>query len=130
CGKGPDHDFGGAPMLWRAGGKDFVGAGQKSGIFWALDPDTGKVRWQRRIGPGGPHGGIEFGTATDGKRVYVADSNGKFPSHKELPNKLPGGKTITYGSLGAFDAATGKLVWHVPDPAGEKYPGNAEACAD
>ena len=43
---GPDYDFGQAPALFTvkdAGGKklDVVGAGQKSGQYWAVNPDTG-----------------------------------------------------------------------------------------
>ena len=48
---GPDYDFGQAPMLWKAGDKEFVGAGQKSGIFWALNPDTGAVVWKTQVVP-------------------------------------------------------------------------------
>ncbi len=39
-------------MLWRAGNKDFVGAGQKSGFFLALDRDTGSLEWASSAGPG------------------------------------------------------------------------------
>ena len=44
---GPDFDFGQAPALftvtgWAAANRDVVGAGQKSGQYWALDPDTGR----------------------------------------------------------------------------------------
>ena len=119
CGKGPDHDFGAAPMIWSANGRDFVGAGQKSGMFWALDPDTGKLVWKQSVGPGGPIGGVEFGTATDGKRIYFADSNAKFAGHDPKPNKLISGREISFGSVGAMDAATGKIIWQTPDPAGE-----------
>ncbi len=119
CGNGPDHDFGAAPMIWSAGGRDLVGAGQKSGLFWALDPDTGKLVWKQQVGPGGPIGGIEFGTATDGKRIYFADSNAKFAGHDPKPNKLISGREIDFGSVGALDAATGNIIWQTPDPAGE-----------
>jgi polyvinyl alcohol dehydrogenase (cytochrome) len=129
CGKGPDHDFGAAPMIWSAGGKDFVGAGQKSGMFWALDPDSGKVAWKTSVGPGGPIGGIEFGTAADGQRIYFADSNAKFAGHDPVPNKLVSGREILFGSVGAMDAATGKILWQTPDPAGEgKTVHNGKPC--
>jgi len=29
-----------------------VGAGAKSGIYWALDAATGEVRWSAALGPG------------------------------------------------------------------------------
>src|SRR5271165_1084849 len=42
--EGPDYDFGGAgPNML---GSDLIGIGQKSGIYWALNPDTGTVVWQ------------------------------------------------------------------------------------
>ncbi len=51
-------------------------AGQKSGIVWAFDPDdSGKVVWQTRIGKGGINGGIQWGIASDGQRVYAAVSD-------------------------------------------------------
>ena len=46
---GPDFDFGQAPALFTVGkegngtNSDVVGAGQKSGQYWALNPDTGEV---------------------------------------------------------------------------------------
>lgn len=116
--KGPDYDFGQAPMLItiKNNGKprDLVGAGQKSGIFWALDPDTGKVVWSRIVGPGGSAGGMQWGSATDGKQIYVAIANSDF---KEYTLK-PSCKKITGGSWSALDAATGKIIWQTADPAG------------
>jgi polyvinyl alcohol dehydrogenase (cytochrome) len=128
CGEGPDHDFGTAPMVWSAGGREFVGAGQKSGVFWALDPDSGEVNWRGHSGSSGPLGGMEFGTATDGERIYFADSNAKFPSYTPQPNTMPDGMVIKYGSVGAFDAATGERLWQVPDPAGAQLSATSESC--
>jgi polyvinyl alcohol dehydrogenase (cytochrome) len=76
---GPDYDFGSAPNLFTAtiGGvtTDVLGAGHKSGVYWALDPATGSLLWSTQVGPGGMDGGIEWGSATDGRRVYVAIDN-------------------------------------------------------
>ena len=45
-----DFDLGGSgPNLLPM----FVGFGQKSGIYWALDPDNGHVKWSTVVGPGG-----------------------------------------------------------------------------
>ena len=63
---GPDYDFGEAPMLLHLAGdqhhdgksgskkkkkkkKCLVVAGQKSGVMWALDCDTGAVVWSTVI---------------------------------------------------------------------------------
>jgi polyvinyl alcohol dehydrogenase (cytochrome) len=109
---GPDYDFGQAPMLWKAGGREFVGAGQKSGIFWALDPDTGAVIWKTQAAPGGLAGGLQWGSATDGSRIYVASAN-----TDQKPWTLSDGTTINHGHWAALDAATGRLVWDRANPA-------------
>jgi polyvinyl alcohol dehydrogenase (cytochrome) len=95
-----DVDFGTIPITFKGpGGKQLIGAGQKSGWFWALDPKDGTVVWKTEVGPGGKLGGIEFGNATDGERVYAAVSN--FPRQ---------------GSVAALDGATGKILWQTMSP--------------
>ena len=109
---GPDFDFGSAPneitYHARHGWKTIIGAGQKSGIYYALDPDSGALLWQTQVGPGSSLGGIEWGSATDGSRIYVAIAN------------LYG---IPYaagsaGSWAALDPGTGAILWQVADPNG------------
>ena len=105
----PDSDLGGsgANLLGK-----IVGFGQKSGIYWALNPDNGQIVWSTPVGPGGDLGGIEWGTATDGERIYVAISNSA-----NLPYTLqPSGQRITGGAWSALDAATGKILWQTADP--------------
>jgi len=123
---GPDFDFGAGPNLFTtmnpATGhpEQLLGIGQKSGVYWAVRPTTGEVAWQTRVGPAGnvANGGIVYGTATDGRRIYVAEGN-----TAGLPYTLGGsgpdaGKTVTGGSWAALDPATGKISWQVPDPVG------------
>ncbi len=51
-------------------------AGQKSGIVYGLDPDAkGKVIWKTRVGKGGTNGGVQWGMASDGQRVYASVSD-------------------------------------------------------
>ncbi len=105
----PDFDFGGSgPNLVG----NIVGFGQKSGIYWALNPDSGDLVWATPVGPGSDLGGIEWGTATDGKRIYVAISDADQIPYTLLPLK----QTITWGSWGALDVATGKILWQTADP--------------
>jgi outer membrane protein assembly factor BamB len=120
---GPDFDFGAGPNLFTTtvNGKptEVLGVGQKSGVYWALNPANGAILWATPIGPGGPLGGIEWGTATDGKRIYASIGNSG-----RLPYTLQGsgphaGETITGGSWTALDAATGKILWQTPDPQGD-----------
>lgn len=117
--KGPDYDFAQGPNLYTAiiDGKPttLLGAGQKSGIYWALDPKTGEVAWKTEVGPGSRKGGMMWGSATDGQRIYVSIGNG---DHAPVtPTSASGEKSTTTGGLwAAIDAATGKVLWQTADP--------------
>src|SRR5262249_6949013 len=93
---GPDFDFGSGPDLFTVNGRLVVGAGQKSGQYWALDARTGQILWSVAAGPGSSLGGIEWGPATDGKRIYIAEEN-----FYGIPYPIKGGGTITSGSWAA-----------------------------
>jgi len=104
----PDFDLGGSgPNLVG----NIVGFGQKSGIYWALNPDNGDIVWCTPVGAGGSLGGIEWGTATDGKRIYVAIAD-----NHQVPYTLISGQQITWGSWSALDVDTGKILWQTADP--------------
>ena len=106
---GPDFDLpGSGPNLLP----NIVGFGQKSGIYWALNPASGDIVWSTLVGPGGVSGGVQWGTATDDRRIYVAIGNSL---HKPF-TLTPSGQTIDWGSWSALDAATGKILWQTPDP--------------
>lgn len=115
---GLDFDFGQAPMLYTTpGGRDLVAAGQKSGIFWAFDPDAGgKVAWATPVGPSGNFGGMEFGAATDGSRIYTSLTNFQHTQFT-LTAGAQAGTTVDGGIWAALDAATGALLWQTPDPS-------------
>jgi polyvinyl alcohol dehydrogenase (cytochrome) len=119
---GPDYDFGSGPNLYTATvngqASDLLGVGQKSGIYWALNPATGAVVWKTQVGPGATDGGIQWGSATDGTRVYAAISD--FPQHTPYTITSASGQTSTIagGSWSALDAATGKILWQTADPQG------------
>ncbi|WP_200946864.1 MULTISPECIES: PQQ-binding-like beta-propeller repeat protein [unclassified Roseateles] len=114
---GPDYDFGQAPALFtvKVDGKgkpqDVVGAGQKSGKYWAMDPDTGAVKWVTQAGPGGTGGGLQWGSAVDGKRVYTANANSD-----AVPWPAAGG--LTSGVWSGIDAVTGQLLWQTRPSGG------------
>ncbi len=114
---GQDTDFGAAPTLFTTHSdgveRDVVGAGQKSGVFWALDRDSGKVLWGTQVGAGGHYGGIEYGTATDGKRIYIPEANADYVE----TTLIPSGKKTNGGYWSALDPATGQILWQTPTPA-------------
>ncbi len=108
---GPDYDFASAPNLITYEGRHgrrhtILGAGQKSGIYYALDPDDGAELWHTQVGPGSSLGGMEWGSATDGKRIYVSIAN-----LYGVPTAVGGA-----GSWSALDPRTGAILWQVGDP--------------
>jgi alcohol dehydrogenase (cytochrome c) len=72
------------------GGKEEVGVGSGGNFLTAIDPKTGKIAWRRPY-PGGYGGGGGGILATAGKLVFTGDAGGNFV---------------------AYDAVTGKPVWH------------------
>ena len=109
---GPDVDFGSSPVLVDlGGGKRVLLCGQKTGVMYGLDPDDGgKELWQARIGKGSGLGGIEWGSATDGKYVFAANSDiSTLTAETGAPRAEPGG-------LAAIDIRTGKIVWKTMPP--------------
>jgi polyvinyl alcohol dehydrogenase (cytochrome) len=113
---GPDFDFASPPILVTlANGRRALVAGQKSGIVHAIDPDKqGEILWQTRVGEGGTGGGVQWGAATDGKNVYVANSDiGRimltFSTFTDADSKRGGG-------MFALGLETGERVWFAAPP--------------
>jgi polyvinyl alcohol dehydrogenase (cytochrome) len=121
---GPDYDFGSSVLIEKLpNGHDVLLAGQKSGVVYALDPDrNGTILWQIRVGKGGTNGGVQWGMASDGQKVYAAVS--------DLVRKAPAGTIIEVGlppdptqggGLTALRIADGGKVWYAaPAPCGSK----------
>jgi polyvinyl alcohol dehydrogenase (cytochrome) len=112
-------DLGGSgPNVFQLGNgrhaRDVVGFGEKSGVYVLLDAKTGQFVWNTLIGPGGDQGGMEWGTAFDGDRIYAAITN-----QHHLPYTLSGsGAAATGGSWAGLDPATGRILWQTGDPVG------------
>jgi polyvinyl alcohol dehydrogenase (cytochrome) len=116
---GPDFDFGSSALLVRTpGGRDVLVAGQKSGVVYGLDPaDRGRILWQTRVGAGGTNGGVQWGMASDGQRVYAAVSDvgrqaGSIGGAAGMGN-APLSPTQG-GGLTALDVLDGRQVWVAP----------------
>ena len=122
---GPDFDFGQPPILVRLGGeKRALVIAQKSGLVHALDPDqSGALLWQTRAGQGTALGGSQWGSASDGEKVYVAISDIGVGTKPD--STLPLGFRSVLdpekgGGLHALDLKSGKIVWSAkPSPCVE-----------
>jgi len=105
---GPDFDFGAAPLLAKGkDGREYLLAGQKSGIVYAVDPDSGKLIWQERLGRGGAAGGVHFGIAASNGRLIAPIS--------DLPDGMPSDFPLSPGIF-AVEIASGKRLWEAPSP--------------
>jgi polyvinyl alcohol dehydrogenase (cytochrome) len=98
-----DVDFGASVIIAQmSNGKDVLLAGQKSSDVWALDPDNkGAVLWHWNNGRGTANGGVHWGMAYDGKRVFAGlnDSGRPRPGFEPQPG------------LYAIDVDSGESVW-------------------
>lgn len=115
---GLDYDFGGsgANLLTvrdnDGTSQDILGIGEKSGTYWAFNPDDGSLMWNTQVGPGSTLGGTEWGTATDGEHIYVPISN-----RNGVPYALQPSETlVNSGSWAALDPANGRFLWQTATP--------------
>ena len=119
---GPDYDFGSSALMVRTpDGRDMLVAGQKSGMVYALDPDQkGKIVWQARVGKGGLNGGVQWGMASDGQKVYASVGDAA-PLRQTTGALAPVGNVdfdqTQGGGLTALRLADGTQVWHTPGHA-------------
>ncbi len=107
---GPDYDMGAGVILAKtASGQELLLAGRKDGTALAIDPDQhDKLLWQRRLGRGSVQGGVQWGMAADGTRLYVpiADMANDRDAAVRTDPPRPG--------LYALDPVTGELLWSAP----------------
>jgi polyvinyl alcohol dehydrogenase (cytochrome) len=108
---GKDADVGASPNLWESKGRALVGAGDKGGVYHALDRDTGKVVWETTLTPGSVFGG-EIGSAAlvDGKLIAVSNVGNP---ETNFPTNV--------AKVFALDPATGKIRWEAEQFAGRIF---------
>ncbi len=94
-----DHDFGGGPLIWHGKDRTLILGGQKSGDVWALNAVNGKQVWHQKFGKGSALGGVHWGIATDGVRVFAPISDPNVPA------------PLNAAGLYAIDIASGKVAW-------------------
>ena len=115
----PEHDgetapvddvgFSASPNLFSAKidgtSRELVGVGQKSGVYWALDRDSGEAVWMTRISPAGLLGGMEGTSAyADGVVAVPATDWPEFDGPAA-------------GLVSGVDAATGEVLWTAEESA-------------
>lgn len=101
--EGPDLDFGQSPILFGGShGNQWLACGQKSGWMYLLNPRDGTKAWQTKVGAGGGLGGLEFGSATDGDRIFAAIAAGE-------------------GNVAALDARSGRILWQTWNETGVNH---------
>ncbi len=100
-----NSDVGATANIIDVRGRTLVTVGQKGGMYHALDARTGDIVWERRLVEPDPTSkdpgsrGIEFGSAYDGKYIYVSTWRGD------------------PGKVFALDPATGETLWETAHPA-------------
>lgn len=106
--KGLDHDIAASILLIDIGDdRQILVAGQKSGMVHGIDPDNGNLLWQQPVGRGSLMGGVHFGMAAEGTRIYVPVVDTPLQAYGELaPDSGNAG-------IHALDATTGEILWRV-----------------
>ena len=117
-----DSDFGTNPILFDVDERKLLGAGQKSGMFWVLDRETGEVVWSRRVSGGSALiGGVFNNGAYDGERIIVAGNNGESDGLGSEPatGESEAGAARGFGTsvLMAMDPSDGSILWERQLPA-------------
>jgi polyvinyl alcohol dehydrogenase (cytochrome) len=121
----PDYDFASQPNLATVPGftgvRDdlgglsqgvILGAGQKSGVYWGMNPADGGVFWSALIG----HGGIQWGAALDRdthETAYVPLNNNLHDTNRLVAQN---GVAVRWnaGAWAAVDLKTGTIDWATP----------------
>jgi polyvinyl alcohol dehydrogenase (cytochrome) len=112
---GPDYDFGASPILFTPKrGKQVLLAGQKSGIAYGFDPDSGALLWKTQVGAGSALGGIEWGIASD--RDYLFTPVSDILRLRAEPSAPASGNMPGKPGIYALDPTTGRVVWEAPAP--------------
>jgi polyvinyl alcohol dehydrogenase (cytochrome) len=122
---GPDWDFSAGPQLFtgtvNGQTRQLVGAGAKSGIYWAFDRQTGQIAWATGISNGGTLGGMHA-EASIANNMILAYGNDSFGVDQAAGTANPADHPM---EIKALDPGTGKPLWviHHAQPAALRAPG-------
>ena len=108
---GKDADVGASPNLWKSKGRTLVGAGDKAGVYHALDRDTGKIVWETRLTAGSFLGGeIGSGALVDDRLVVVSNVGDRKTNQPKNVAKVF-----------ALDPDSGDILWETEDVDGKIF---------
>ena len=106
--KGFDFDFGAAPILVDGG--NTVIAGDKGGIVYSIDAQSGVLNWSTRVSRGSTLGGIHWGMAVDQSRIYVAATDFSIDKASGgIADLIAGAMPGIY----ALDIISGEIDWEI-----------------
>ena len=112
---GPDADLGSGTLLATLrDGSERLFFGLKSGLVMAIDPARhDRALWSNRVGRGSIQGGVQFGMAFDGERLYVpiADMSNSMDASNQARDASAGAPRP---GLYALDPASGGVLWQSP----------------
>ena len=110
---GPDADFGQSPMITR----NMAICGQKSGVMWSRNKNTGNAIWSVATAPGGTVGGHQWGSSLldDGCDFYVFGTN---VNSNKLNFTLQDGTVYNGSFWTGINGRTGEIVWETVNPRG------------
>ena len=104
---GPDVDLSAAPLIAQIDDdRDILVLGQKSGVAYGVNIDTGEILWSQRLGHGGTQGGVHFGMAAEEGKVFVPIVDMADTHDAREYNEAERGSGVH-----AVDAATGDILW-------------------
>ncbi|RUS26530.1 quinon protein alcohol dehydrogenase-like superfamily, partial [Jimgerdemannia flammicorona] len=89
---------------------------QKNGFIGAYNPDNGAQLWYTNSVGSTQAGGATWGSATDGLRAYLSNSNTR-SKNITLTRPSPGSLTMTNGGFAAaIDLRDGHIIWQTANP--------------
>lgn len=107
--EGPDFDFGAGPQLFEATidgrRRKLVGAGQKSGVYWAFDRENGQPVWKTVVSYAGNLGGMQAEASIGEDAIYCWGNNHYM---RVVAQTTPEQAAM---NVVALDPATGRRRW-------------------
>jgi outer membrane protein assembly factor BamB len=93
-------------------GNDSVIIGQKNGIMYSLDAESGDSQWIVPTSPDGDQGGLSWGLGIDAANIYFTAIN----YGSEEWHLIPSGIEVNNSAFGAMSLKEGTITWETAVP--------------